>query len=80
MLLWSHLMCVLLVRLSYVNSLVGHEGPVQVIATSPTLGDIATVCTTSTTLSSERFLLWRDPSQSLFHFRVRSVCVTFVDC
>lgn len=38
-------------RLSYVNSLVGHEGPVQVIATSPTLGDIATVCTTSTTLS-----------------------------
>ena len=31
-------------RLSYVNSLNGHEGTVAVIATSPTLGDIATVC------------------------------------
>ena len=32
-------------RLSYVHSLVGHEGPVSVVATSPTLGDIASVCT-----------------------------------
>ena len=31
-------------RLSYVNSLVGHEGEVSVVATSPTLGDIASVC------------------------------------
>lgn len=31
-------------RLSYVNTLKGHEGPVTVIATSPTLGDIASVC------------------------------------
>ena len=32
-------------RLSYVKSLAGHEGPVNVVATSPTLGDIASVCT-----------------------------------
>jgi len=31
-------------RLCYVNSLADHEGPVTVVATSPTLGDIATVC------------------------------------
>lgn len=31
-------------RLSYVNSLPDHEGPVTAVATSPTLGDIATVC------------------------------------
>lgn len=33
-------------RLCYVNSLPEHDGPVSVLATSPTLGDIATVCTT----------------------------------
>ena len=32
-------------RLSYVNTLAGHEGAVSVVATSPTLGDIASVCT-----------------------------------
>lgn len=31
-------------RLSYVNTLAGHEGVLSVIATSSTLGDIATVC------------------------------------
>lgn len=39
-------------RLAYVNSLMGHEGPVQVIATSPTLGDIATVCAATTSSKS----------------------------
>lgn len=28
----------------YVNSLRDHEGPVTAVATSPTLGDIVTVC------------------------------------
>ena len=31
-------------RLTYVNTLSDHEGRVTVIATSSTLGDIATVC------------------------------------
>ena len=35
---------IILFRLSYVNTLAGHEGVLSVIATSSTLGDIATVC------------------------------------
>ena len=42
------------IRLCYVNSLAGHEGPVSVIATSPTLGDIATVCTCKTPKQSSK--------------------------
>lgn len=33
-------------RLCYVNSLMNHEGPINCLAISPTLGDIATVCLT----------------------------------
>ena len=51
--LLSHILLLLLSppplssRLLYINSLAPHKGPVTCLAISPTLGDIATVCTTS---------------------------------
>ena len=61
-------------RLSYVNTLGSHEGPVSVVATSPTLGDIASVCTalsrpsrTSTTANSK---MWGKCSGTKKNFEI----------
>lgn len=55
-------------RLTYVNTLSDHEGRVTVIATSSTLGDIATVCSlkTSKHSSSEAQLTCNQLESSVF--------------
>jgi WD40 repeat protein len=61
-------------RLSYVNTLGSHEGPVSVVATSPTLGDIASVCTAlSSRPSKTSTTANRSSEEQLFYLRVWTI-------
>ncbi|CAI8030834.1 Lysosomal-trafficking regulator [Geodia barretti] len=60
-------------RLSYVNTLGSHEGPVSVVATSPTLGDIASVCTALSRPSRTSTTANRSSEEQLFYLRVWTI-------